>query len=193
LWNLWLQMNVWPKKIFHPSLFYLFLDPGSGIRDPGSGMGKNQDPGSGIRDKHPGSATLNFWRCIHISFHRQKKSKRNHKNSRNQSFFLLFLLVNGMIRNRTKCWRIRIRDPKIYDPLIKSTIIFFLSICYVPVQKWNISQFCKTYAPKKGKTTKYFPLFCCCFCCWIRDPISGMDKNQDPGSLINIPDTQHCL
>ena len=31
---------------------------GSGIRDPGSGMGKNQDPGSGIRDKHTGSATL---------------------------------------------------------------------------------------------------------------------------------------
>ncbi len=46
------------KKIFHPSLFYLFLDPGSEIRDPGSGMGKNQDPGFGIRDKHPGSATL---------------------------------------------------------------------------------------------------------------------------------------
>jgi hypothetical protein len=33
-------------------------DQRSGIRDPGSGMGKNQDPGSGIRDKHPGSATL---------------------------------------------------------------------------------------------------------------------------------------
>jgi hypothetical protein len=31
---------------FHPSL--LFLDPGSEIRDPESGMGKNQDPGSGI-------------------------------------------------------------------------------------------------------------------------------------------------
>ncbi len=31
---------------------------GSGIRVPGSGMGKNQDLGSGIRDKHPGSATL---------------------------------------------------------------------------------------------------------------------------------------
>ncbi len=31
---------------------------GSGIRDPGSGMGKNQDPGSQIWDKHPGSATL---------------------------------------------------------------------------------------------------------------------------------------
>jgi len=34
------------------------------IRDPGSGMGKNQDSGSGIRDKHPGSSTLlysDFW------------------------------------------------------------------------------------------------------------------------------------
>jgi hypothetical protein len=38
-------------NFFHPSLLFLFLDPGSG-------MGKNQDPGSGIRDKHPGSATL---------------------------------------------------------------------------------------------------------------------------------------
>ncbi len=37
-------------NFFHPSLFYLFLDPGSEIWDPGSGMGKNQDPGSGI---HP--------------------------------------------------------------------------------------------------------------------------------------------
>ncbi len=48
------------KKIFHPSLFYMFLDPGSGIRDPGSeirdpgsGMGKNQDPGSGINIPDP--------------------------------------------------------------------------------------------------------------------------------------------
>jgi hypothetical protein len=27
---------------------------------------------------------------------------------------------------------------------------------------------------------------------WIRDPRSGMGKNQDPGSGINISDTQHC-
>jgi hypothetical protein len=40
----------------HPSLLLRFLDPGSGIRDPGSGMGKKS--GYGIRDKHPGSATL---------------------------------------------------------------------------------------------------------------------------------------
>ncbi len=37
---------------FHPSLCLLFLDPGSGIRDPGSGMGKNQDPGSTSRIRH---------------------------------------------------------------------------------------------------------------------------------------------
>jgi len=45
------------------------LDPGSEIRDPGSGMGKNQDPGSGIRDKHPGSATL-------MLTHERKKRKK---------------------------------------------------------------------------------------------------------------------
>ncbi len=51
---------------------------------------------------------------------------------------------------------------------------------------------------------KFFtPLFCSCF--WIRDPGSeirdpgseirdpgsGTDKNQDPGSGLNIPDPQH--
>jgi hypothetical protein len=55
---LWLHKKVWQLIFFHLSLLLLFLDPGSEIRDPGSGMGKNQDPGCGIRDKHPGSATL---------------------------------------------------------------------------------------------------------------------------------------
>jgi hypothetical protein len=41
------------KKIFHPSLFFLFLDLGSEMRDPGSGMGKNQDPGCGINILDP--------------------------------------------------------------------------------------------------------------------------------------------
>jgi hypothetical protein len=27
----------------------------------------------------------------------------------------------------------------------------------------------------------------------IRDPASGMGKNQDPGSGINIPDPQQCF
>ncbi len=40
-------------NFFHPSLLLLFLDPGSGIRDPGSKMGKNQDPGSGINIPDP--------------------------------------------------------------------------------------------------------------------------------------------
>ncbi len=41
------------KNFFHPSLLLLFLDPGSEIRDPGSGMGENQDPGSGINIPNP--------------------------------------------------------------------------------------------------------------------------------------------
>jgi hypothetical protein len=40
-------------NFFHPSLLLLFLDPGSEIRDPGSGVGKNQDPGSGINIPDP--------------------------------------------------------------------------------------------------------------------------------------------
>jgi hypothetical protein len=52
---------MFDKNFFFAPLFstcFWIRDPGSEIRDPGSGMGKNQDPGSGIRDKHPGSATL---------------------------------------------------------------------------------------------------------------------------------------
>ncbi len=45
---------------------------------------------------------------------------------------------------------------------------------------WNM------WLQKKGMTKIFFtPLFCCCF--WIQDPRSGMGKNQDPGSVINIP------
>jgi hypothetical protein len=40
---------------FHPSLCRCFWiqDPGSEIRDPRSGMSKNQDPGSGINIQDP--------------------------------------------------------------------------------------------------------------------------------------------
>jgi hypothetical protein len=37
---------------------------------------------------------------------------------------------------------------------------------------------------------KKFPLRFWC-CCGIRDSGSWMDKNQDPGSGMNIPDPQH--
>ncbi len=40
-------------NFFSPLSFVAFLDPGSEIRDPGSGMGKNQDPGSGINIPDP--------------------------------------------------------------------------------------------------------------------------------------------
>jgi hypothetical protein len=44
-------------------------------------------------------------------------------------------------------------------------------------------------------TTIFFsPLsFVAVFGSEIRDPGSGMGKNQDPGSGINIPDPQHCM
>ncbi len=47
--------------------------------------------------------------------------------------------------------------------------------------------------PKKGMTTNFFPplSFIAVFGSRIRDPGSGMGKNQDPGSGINIPDPQH--
>ncbi len=60
-------------------------------------------------------------------------------------------------------------------------------------------QFCEICGYIKNYDNNFFftPLFCCCF--WIRDlgseirdPGSGMGKNQDPGSGINIPDPQHC-
>jgi hypothetical protein len=41
------------KKGLTTNFFVLFLDPGSGIRDPESGMGKTQDPGSGINIPDP--------------------------------------------------------------------------------------------------------------------------------------------
>ncbi len=37
----------------------------------------------------------------------------------------------------------------------------------------------------------FTPFFCCCFWIWYRDLGSGMGKNQDPGSGINILDPQH--
>jgi hypothetical protein len=55
------------KKNLNLSLLLLFLDPESGIRDPGSEIRDPRSgirdpgwvkPGSGIQDKHPGSATL---------------------------------------------------------------------------------------------------------------------------------------
>jgi hypothetical protein len=46
----------------------------------------------------------------------------------------------------------------------------------------------KFVATKKGVTTNFFSLLSFA-------PVfgSGMGKNQDPGSGINIPDPQHCI
>ncbi len=47
---------------------------------------------------------------------------------------------------------------------------------------------------KKGRTTNFSPSsFGAVVGSGIRDPKSGLDKNQDPGSGINIPDPQPVL
>jgi hypothetical protein len=43
---------------------------------------------------------------------------------------------------------------------------------------------------KKGMTTNFF--LHQCLSSLFLDPGSGMGKNQDPGSGINIPDPPHC-
>jgi hypothetical protein len=46
-------IELFIKKIVKKLLKVWSWDPGSRIRDPGSGMGKNQDPGSGINIPDP--------------------------------------------------------------------------------------------------------------------------------------------
>jgi hypothetical protein len=54
--------KVGPLIFFHPSLFLLFLDLGSEIRDQGYGMDKNQDPESGINIPDPQQCFFRvFW------------------------------------------------------------------------------------------------------------------------------------
>jgi hypothetical protein len=61
-------------------------------------------------------------------------------------------------------------------------------------QKKHNIQFCEICDYKKSVITNFFsPLsFVTVFGSGIRDPGSGMDKNQDPGSGINIPEPPHC-
>jgi hypothetical protein len=51
------------------------------------------------------------------------------------------------------------------------------------------------FVAKKGiSIKKYSSLsFVAVFGSGVRDPGSGMGKNQDPGSGINNPDPQHCF
>jgi hypothetical protein len=58
-----------------------------------------------------------------------------------------------------------------------------------------IFNFVKFVAPQKGMTTNIFSSlsFVAVFGSEIRDPGSGMGKNQDPGFGINIPDPLNWL
>jgi hypothetical protein len=61
-----------------------------------------------------------------------------------------------------------------------------------------INNFVKFVAAKKGMTTNFFSslsfvLLFAVFGSGIQDQGSGMDKNHDPGSGINIRDPQHWV
>ncbi len=79
------------------------------------------------------------------------------------------------VKNFNDSWKI---GPNFFLQHIKNKIIF---------------SFVKFVATKNGLTKEFFsPLsFVAVFGSGIRDPGSGMGKNQDPGSGINIPDPQH--
>jgi hypothetical protein len=71
--------------------------------------------------------------------------------------------------------------------------IFFCKLTHIfssLVQKENICKIVIFVATKKGRTRNYFHSSLLLL---FLVPGSGMDKNQDPGSGINISDQQHCL
>ncbi len=80
---------------------------------------------------------------------------------------------------------------------IKSSIILWklAQIFLFSNSNTNNFQFCEIWANKTRYDKKKFsPLsFVSVFGSGIRDPGSGMGKNQDPGSGINIPDPQHWI
>ncbi len=98
-------------------------------------------------------------------------------------------------------------DPGSQDHIFKSFLTIFLVKSFLSLWKLAkifflqhfktkiIYNFVKFVATLKGMTTYFFfaSLFCYCFESGIRDPGSGMGKNQDPGSAINIPDPPHWL
>jgi hypothetical protein len=74
------------------------------------------------------------------------------------------------------------------DPGSKTYI--FESLQFLGFKSKIIFNFVIFVATKKDRTKIFFhPSLLLLFL----DPRSGMDKNQDPGSRINIPDPQHCI
>jgi hypothetical protein len=131
---------VAPKKgmatnFFRKFLFLRFLDPGSEIRDLGSGMGKKS--GSGIGVKHHGSATLakagkltntistnfcvfstqslHFWAC--------HSSGRKHLVPK-------YLSGIHVVRGTGTCWPLA-DDDRFYQPSI-------CKMLSVTLQLWNV-------------------------------------------------------
>ncbi len=96
-----------------------------------------------------------------------------------------------MLRSLFGPW-IRDPRPKLFKTFfwVESSII----LCKLaqkfssPVEINIILYFVIFVAIKKGRTTNFFPLSLLLL---FLDPVSEMNKNQDPGSGINIPDPQY--
>ncbi len=75
----------------------------------------------------------------------------------------------------------------------KSSIILwkFDQIFFFSTSKLKYVQFCEISGYIKRYDIKFF--FHPSLLLLFLDPGSGMGKNQDPGSGINIPDPQHCV
>jgi len=59
--NFHIIIELFTQKIVTKLSKIWVWDPGSEIRDPGSGMGKNQDPGSGINIPDPPHWNTEHW------------------------------------------------------------------------------------------------------------------------------------
>jgi hypothetical protein len=136
--------------------------------------GKNR-----IRDDSPGSAILQccgsgirclFYPGIGIGFFRIS-------DPGSQTHIFESTVKNLWVKNFNNSLKI---GPNFFLQHFKNKIIF------------NFVNFVTT---KKSMITKKIfslPSFVAVIESGIRDPGSGMGKNQDPGSWINIPDLQHC-
>jgi hypothetical protein len=72
--------------------------------------------------------------------------------------------------------------------------LWFLSLAHIYFFRYmfenkKIFKVCDIFGHKKGRTTNFFLLL---ILLPLLDPGFGMEKNQDPGSGINIPDPQQC-
>jgi hypothetical protein len=82
-------IKSYDNKFFSPLSFVAVF--GSGIRDPGSGMGENQDPGSGINIPDP-------QHCVQATREAFGPKREHPRNSKNEIYEVCGSLLSSWIR-----------------------------------------------------------------------------------------------